>query len=122
MAYYNEIKNTGGIMTTIDLNEIKEKEIVPGCWARFIHSENISVAYWNIKANYILPEHSHPHEQIVNVIEGKLELTINGKKHIAEPGKVYILPPHVKHSGKGLIDCRVIDVFYPVREDYKKSD
>lgn len=109
-------------MSVIDLNEIKEKEIVPGCWARFIHSDNLTIAYWNIKADYILPEHTHPHEQIVNVIKGKLELTIEGKPHIAEPGKVFILPPNVKHAGKGLTDCQVIDVFYPVREDYRKLD
>ncbi|MGB3340301.1 MAG: cupin domain-containing protein [bacterium] len=109
-------------MSVIDLNEMEEKEIVPGCWAKFIHSENLTVAYWNIKANYTLPEHKHPHEQIVNVIAGKLELTIEGKPYLAEPGKVFILPPNLNHSGKGLTDCRVIDVFYPVREDYKKSD
>lgn len=109
-------------MSAIDLNEIEEKEIVPGCWARFVHTENLTIAYWNIKADYILPEHSHPNEQIVNVIKGKLELTIDGKQYLAEPGKVFILPPDVKHAGKGLTDCRVIDVFYPVREDLKKSD
>lgn len=26
---------------------------------------------------------------------------------------------HVPHSGRALTDCRVIDVFYPVREDYR---
>ena len=109
-------------MATIDLSKIQEKEIVPGCWARFVHSDNMTIAYWNIKANYILPEHTHPHEQIVNVIEGRLELTIEGKAHIAEPGKVFILPPNIKHAGKGLTDCRVIDVFYPVRDDYRRTN
>lgn len=101
------------------LHNVEEKEIVPGYYAKFIHSENITVAYWNIKANHTMPEHAHPHEQVVNLLEGTFELVIDGKPQQAEPGTVIIIPPNIKHSGNAITDCRILDIFYPVREDYQ---
>ena len=49
------------------------REIVPGFRGRFVHTENMTFVYWDIKAGSILPDHSHPHEQVVTVIEGELE-------------------------------------------------
>lgn len=102
-----------------DLKDIDEKEIVPGYHGKFIHSENMTIAYWDITAGYPLPEHTHPHEQIVNVIEGTLELTVKSETRTLTPGSVVVIPSHVPHSGKAVTNCKVIDVFYPVRKDYQ---
>ena len=42
-------------MNNIDLNSLDEKELIPGYFVRFVHSENMTVAYWNIKP--VLPYH-----------------------------------------------------------------
>ncbi|MCZ6701961.1 MAG: cupin domain-containing protein [Ignavibacteria bacterium] len=105
-------------MNKIDLNIIEEKEIVPGYFARFVHSENMTIAYWNIKAGSSLPAHSHPHEQISSMIKGEFELTVDGTPHILKPNDVFIIPSGISHSGKAITDCKIIDTFYPVREDY----
>ena len=34
------------------------------------------------------------------------------------PGDIAVIPPNVKHSGKSITNCKIIDVFYPIREDY----
>lgn len=79
----------------------------------------MTFAYWNIRKGAPLPEHSHPHEQVANVIEGKFELKVNNESKILEPGDVAVIPPNTKHSGKAITNCKIIDVFCPVREDYK---
>ena len=54
------------------------------------------------------------------VIDGELELTIDGQTQLLEPGDIYIIPGGVEHSAKtGLEPTRVMDVFSPVREEYK---
>jgi len=106
-------------MLVKNVDDIKGKEIVPGFHGKFIHSESMTVAYWDITAGSPLPEHTHPHEQVVNVIEGTLELTVEGETHVLRSGSVVVLPPHVPHSGKAVTNCKVIDVFHPVREDYQ---
>jgi quercetin dioxygenase-like cupin family protein len=44
---------------------------------------------------------------------------VGGEARVTSPGAVAIIPPHVPHSGRAITDCRVIDVFYPTRDDYR---
>ena len=106
-------------MEFIDLDEVEEKEIVSGFKARFVHSKNMTVAYWRIEAGADLPEHSHPHEQIVNLLEGEFKLTVEQKTMTLKPGSVVVIPSNVTHSGKAVTPSRLVDVFCPVREDYR---
>ena len=62
---------------------------------------------------------AHLHEQVTNVIEGEFELTVSGKTKILGPGSVAVIPSNTTHSGRSVTNTRVIDVFYPVREDYR---
>lgn len=106
-------------MQKFDLRNIQTRELFPGYEGRFLHSQNMTFVYWEIKAGSEVPGHSHPHEQVVNVIEGDFELTVDYETEILKPRSVVIIPPNAKHSGKAFTDCRIIDVFYPIREDYR---
>jgi quercetin dioxygenase-like cupin family protein len=106
-------------MAFIHLDDIEQRELVPGFKVRFVHSGSMTLAYWEIAEGSDLPMHSHPHEQIVNVIAGELELTVDGKANTLRPGDVFVLEPDVPHGGKAVTQCRVIDAFHPVREDYR---
>lgn len=107
-------------MSFIDLNQIAAKEVIPGYKVKFVHSENMTFAYWSVQEGSLLPEHSHIHEQVATLIEGRFELIVDGNSKLLEPGSVAIIPPNAKHSGRAMTDCRIIDVFYPIREDYRK--
>lgn len=102
-------------LTNIELH----KDLVPGFDVRFVHTENMTFAFWDIKAGSLLPEHSHPHEQVANVLEGEFELTIDGEAQCVTPGMVAVIPGNAVHSGRAITDCKVVDVFCPVREDYR---
>ena len=102
-----------------DLADIQEREIVPGYRARFIHAEKMTLAYWEVEAGASLPEHSHPHDQIANVLEGEFELTVAEESRVLVPGKVAVIPGDVPHSGRAITDCRLLDVFQPARDDYR---
>jgi quercetin dioxygenase-like cupin family protein len=106
-------------MAFINLENIAGREIVPGFTARFVHSEHMTFSYWQVKEGAVLPEHSHPHEQVANLIAGRFEMTVAGEVKIIEPGMVAVIPPETKHSGRALTDCYILDVFYPLREDYR---
>ena len=106
-------------MLMINKDEIKQKELFPGFTGRFVHSEHLTVVHWSISAGSNLPEHSHPHEQITSIISGEFDFTIAGKTKKLTSGGIAIIPSDAQHSGNAITDCYVIDVFYPVREDYK---
>lgn len=103
----------------VTLAEVEEREIVPGFHGKMVHTDGLTVAHFRIEAGSILPEHHHVHEQVTNVIEGELEMTINGVTQVCKAGMVATIPPNVPHSGRALTDCKVVDVFRPTRADYR---
>ncbi|NNF27098.1 MAG: cupin domain-containing protein [Gemmatimonadetes bacterium] len=105
--------------TKTTLADIEPREMVPGYSARFIHTEHTTHAYWEIDPHKPLPEHSHPHEQTVNVLAGTIELVVGGESHVLEAGDVLHIPGGVPHSAVAHTPCRVLDVFSPVREEYR---
>ena len=105
-------------MPFIKLNSIEEKELLPGFNVRFVHTENMTLAYWEIKAGSLLPEHSHHHEQVAQITEGELALTLDGEMRVLKAGELAVIPSNAIHSGKAITDCKLLDVFSPVREDF----
>jgi quercetin dioxygenase-like cupin family protein len=105
-------------MNHINLNDTAARELFDGYHVKFIHSERMTLAFLDIEAGKPFPEHSHPHEQITNILEGEFEMTIGGETRILRAGESAIIPPSVVHSGRTITRCRVIDAFSPPREDY----
>ena len=103
----------------MNITEIPQKNLVKGINGRYFHTDSNTVGFVDIEKGAILPAHSHVHEQITQITEGKLEMTINGITQILEPGSIYFIPSNVVHSAIALTDCKVTDIFSPVREDYK---
>jgi quercetin dioxygenase-like cupin family protein len=106
-------------MATVDISKIESKEIIKGFKGKFIHTENTTLAFWEVEKGATIPLHAHIHEQTTQVVEGKFELTVNGETKIYENGLVAVIPPNVVHGGVALTNCKIFDVFSPVREDYK---
>ena len=102
-----------------ELTAEKSKELLPGFTGVFIHSERMTHAYWTVKAGAELPSHSHDHEQVATVLEGEFEITIDGETKKVTVGDVAVIGSGLTHSGKAITDCRILDVFSPVREDYR---
>ncbi len=101
-------------------NDIEEKELVPGIFVRMVHMEGTTVMHVRIEKGAVLPEHHHPHEQVTNILDGDLEMTIGGETKLCKKGDIVTIPGNVPHSAVSHSGCYAIDVFQPVREDYKK--
>ena len=106
-------------LVSMNLSEIQEKEIFPGLKGKFVHGKNISWAFWEVKKGAKVDLHKHHHEQIMHVVEGKFEFTLNNKTKVYENGDVVVIPSNIEHSGLALTDCKLMDVFSPAREEYR---
>jgi quercetin dioxygenase-like cupin family protein len=106
-------------MAKIDIWATEPREIVEGFNGRFVHTERTTHVYWDISPGLPLPEHSHPHEQIVNMLEGTFEIVVAGTPHVLNAGDVLVIAPNVPHSGVAHTPCKILDVFSPVREEYR---
>jgi quercetin dioxygenase-like cupin family protein len=109
-------------MAFIDFNAAPHQKVWDGIHGPIFHSEQLTFGHFVLEKDAILREHHHMHEQWTHVIEGELEFTIDGETKLLTHGMVAHMPSHVPHSAVALTRCKVIDCFYPVREDFKLLD
>ena len=104
-------------MPFVDIDGLDVVERLPGWSGRYFHSPNMTFAHYEFKRGSSIHEHFHPQEEVYEVVEGELEVTIDGEVQIARAGVVAIVPGNVRHSVKALSDGRAIIVDYPLRRD-----
>ena len=101
------------------IRDIQPKALAPGLTGYYAHGDRMTLGLVDIEAGSNLPVHQHPHEQITYILEGRLDMTIGGELHSLTAGMYYVIPSNVPHGAVAITACKVIDVFSPVREDYK---
>ena len=113
-------------MPYIDFNTKKKVNIWQGISGTLFHSDQLTFGHFTIEKGAILPEHNHPHEQWTHLIQGQLEFDIDGEKKVLNAGMTAFVPSELPHSARAITMCKVIDCFFPVREDFveleKKND
>jgi len=105
-------------MPFVDINTLRVTQRLPGWHGRYFQSASMTFAHYDFVRGASIHEHFHPQEEVYEVIEAELELTIDGVTQIAKPGVVGIVPGNVRHSVKALSDGRAIIIYYPVRPEF----
>src|SRR5580693_4155248 len=105
-------------MPFVDTSRLEVIERLPGWHGRYFHSASMTFAHYNFKRGASIHEHFHPQEEVYEVIEGELEVTIDGVAQIAGAGLVAIVPADARHSVKALTDGRAIIVDHPARRGF----
>ncbi|MEN8788081.1 MAG: cupin domain-containing protein [Flavobacteriaceae bacterium] len=103
-----------------NIEDLEAREYFPGFLGKMIHTQHMTIAFWEVTAGAEVPEHAHHHEQVLHVLEGRFEFTLNGHTSTYESGDLVVIPPNAVHSGIARTACKLMDVFSPAREDYKR--
>ncbi len=106
-------------MNTMKVSDAPERELFPGYRARLVHSGRMTFSNVDVDAGASFAEHDHPHEQVIHLLEGEFEVTVDGESHVMRAGEVAVVPPHARHRGTAITRCRILDAFAPARDDYK---
>ena len=103
----------------MNLATLESKELMPGYHGKMVHGQQLTWAFWTVEEGAEVPEHHHPQEQMMHVVEGQFEFTLNGQTQVYTDGAIVHIPSNIPHSGKALTACKLMDVFSPVREEYR---
>jgi quercetin dioxygenase-like cupin family protein len=104
----------------IQFDEIPSFTMIDGVEARPLFGEGAMLNLVTFEPGATVPAHSHPHEQLGIVLEGMQALVVDGVAHELHPMAGYVLPGGVEHSAYcGPDGAKVLDIFCPVREDYR---
>ena len=103
------------------VSAVKPSKIWDGVLARAVHAERVTIGFVDIDPGVLVPEHRHDNEQVGFVQRGSVTLTVAGQARELRVGETYSIAGGVPHSAKAGADgVSVVDVFAPVREDWKK--
>jgi len=102
-------------MAFVEVSKLPVVERLPGWKGRYFDSPSMTFAHYEFDAGSSIHEHFHPQEEVYEVIEGELEITIGGVTRRLVPGYVGIVPPNTPHSVKAISSGRLIVVDYPLR-------
>jgi quercetin dioxygenase-like cupin family protein len=108
-------------MPLVDVRRLRAIERLPGWTGRYFHSQHMTFAHYEFARGASIHEHSHPQEEVYEVIEGELEVTIDGHAHLVKPGVVAIVPAGARHRVRALSDGRAIIVDTPLRPEFDEG-
>jgi quercetin dioxygenase-like cupin family protein len=105
----------------VHFDEVRRFELADGVPGRPLFGEGAMLSVIEFEPGAVVPLHSHPHEQLGLVLRGMQALVVEGVSHELGPMAEYVLPGGVEHSACcGPEGALVLDVFQPVRDDYRE--
>jgi quercetin dioxygenase-like cupin family protein len=116
-------KDTGNIFMSFyfpTASELGRHTIFPGVVIETCPAETMMISVVDLEPHAIVAEHSHYHEQVGMLLEGEMTFTIGGERKVVKPGDMWRIPGNMPHKVEnGEKRSRAIDIFCPVREEYR---
>jgi quercetin dioxygenase-like cupin family protein len=100
--------------------EMSRHTIFPGVQIQTCAAERLMLSLVDLEPHAVVQEHSHPHEQVGILLQGRAVFFIGDEQKTLQPGDMYRIPGNVRHRVVVLEEpARALDVFHPVRDDYR---
>jgi quercetin dioxygenase-like cupin family protein len=95
----------GKVLKTTDLIEYQEGSVVS---REIIRKDTGTVTIFAFDKGEGLSEHTAPFDAMVQIIDGKAEITISGSKNVLEAGEMIIMPADEPHALKALEKYKMV--------------
>jgi quercetin dioxygenase-like cupin family protein len=109
-------------MDRYNWQSVPVEQMNPQVTRQVIHTPQMTISRLHLAKGAVVPEHSHPNEQVCMVESGALVFKMNGQDFELHAGGVLRVPPDLPHSVVVLEDCNATDLFTPAREDWIRGD
>jgi quercetin dioxygenase-like cupin family protein len=104
----------------VRFDDVSPFALAEGVSGRPLFGEGAMLNLIEFEPGAVVPPHSHPHEQLGIVLRGMQALVVDDVPRELGPMEGYVLPGGVEHSAYcGPDGALVLDIFQPVREDYR---
>jgi quercetin dioxygenase-like cupin family protein len=106
-----------------DVGSLAPQRIWDHVAGRSVHGERLTMTVVELDPGAVVAEHSHDHEQLGVVIRGSVDFRIGDERQELGPGGTWSIPSNVPHDVvAGPQGAVLIDVFAPVREEFRTLD
>jgi len=105
----------------VKLTDQTALELAEGIRAYPLFGERTMLNLVDLEPGAAVALHRHPHEQLGLVLRGEVTMTVAGVDHRCCENDAYRIAGGIEHGARaGAEGARVLDIFAPVREDYRE--
>lgn len=109
------------MMTKLIWDDVPLETVNPSMTRRIVTGERMTVARIWFKDGFLVPQHSHVHEQVTQVISGRMRFWFGADRaDVVEvgPGEVVVIPSNLPHEALCIGDVEEMDMWSPRRDDW----
>ena len=111
----------GKDMSLVQDADVKSFTPEPGMVRQVLaHNDHLMLIRHFFEKGWVGARHSHPHHQLVYVVSGSIRVDVDGRVFDVAAGDSFVVDGGVEHQASALEASEVLDVFTPVREDYRE--
>ena len=89
---------------------------------QMLNGDAMTLARITLAQGAVVPEHSHPNEQIATVLSGRVRFRLGDEELVVDALASVLITGGVPHEVEALQDSVVLDAFAPRREDWIRGD
>ena len=109
--------STSGVRK-LSWSEVPKEQVTPTIVRQIVTGTQAMAGMITLQKGSYVPKHSHESEQLTYVLEGSLQLTIEGREIVVSAGEILVIPAWIEHEGIALEDTLELDIFSPIRKDW----
>ncbi len=103
----------------VEKAQCTHKTIFPGVDIFTTAGKQMMLSLVEFQPAAVVEAHSHPHEQVGMVLEGRAHFFVGDEDRILSRGDMYTIPGGVTHRVVALTEgAKALDIFHPIRDDY----
>lgn len=106
----------------VDVSTVPPVSLGAGIDTRIVCGKDLTLSFAAIAPGMMGKMHSHPHEQMIYVLEGEADLIMDGKSYFLKAGDTMSVPSNLEHTGRARAGgCRLLEIFTPARRDFEEK-
>jgi len=109
------------MVTKLNWGSVPNETVNPSMTRQIVSGEKLMIAKMKFQDGFVVPLHHHVHEQVSQVISGKMRFWFGANKEQTMelgPGDVVVIPSDLPHMAEIIGDVEAIDTWAPPRQDW----
>jgi quercetin dioxygenase-like cupin family protein len=109
------------MISKLNWNSVPVEQVNASMSRQIVSGEKLMIARIKFKDGFIVPLHSHVHEQVTQVVSGKMRFWFGENKEQTmdlDPGDVVVIPSNLPHEALIIGEVEEIDTWAPPRQDW----
>ena len=109
------------MLEKMNWESVPSEDVNPSMSRKIVSGEKLMISRIKFKDGFLVPLHSHVHEQVTQVLSGTIRFWFGENKEQVmdlHSGDVVVIPSNLPHEARMIGEVEEIDTWAPPRQDW----